>query len=155
MNSTGISLQEKPRVQRTRASRSGLQRESRQPLELRGQHGGGRLRALLFTAALAAFVFFCYKVIPPYFANYQLEDWLKAQIPFFMVNHTTDEALYNSILKEMHNDGIEVTRDNIKIVQNNANGINVQIDYSVKVDLLVYQWNLHFTPQMNSQSLVQ
>src|ERR1700722_10298182 len=157
MNSTGISMREKPRVQRTPAARPDNERVSsaaRQPLAVRGQRGGGRLRALFFTAALAAFVFFCFRVIPPYFANYQLEDWLKSQIPFFMVNHTSDEALYNAILKETHNEGVELTRDNIKIVQNNANGINVQIDYSVKVDLLVYQWNLHFTPQMNSQSLV-
>jgi hypothetical protein len=143
MNSVGISLP------------SDLERQSREPRAVRGQRGGARIRAVFFIALLAAFIFFCYKVIPPYFANYQLEDWLKAQIPFFMVNHTTDEALYTSILKEMHNDGIEVTRDNIKIVQNNPNGINVQIEYTVKVDLMVYQWNIHFTPQMNSQSLVQ
>jgi ribosome-interacting GTPase 1 len=100
-------------------------------------------------------VFVSYKVIPPYFANYQLEDWLKTQIPFLMVNHTTDDALYASIIKEMHSEGIDITKDNIKIVQNNANGINVQISYDVKLDLMVYQATLHFTPQMNSQSLVQ
>jgi hypothetical protein len=122
---------------------------------IRGQRGGARFRALIWTALLIAFIFFCYKVIPPYFANYQIEDWMKSQIPFFMVNHITDEALYTAILKEMHNEGIEITRDNIKIIQNNPNGINVQIDYTVKLDLMVYQWNIHFTPQMNSQSLVQ
>ena len=106
-------------------------------------------------ALLLSFIFFSYKVIPPYFANYQLEDWLKTQIPFLMVNHTTDDALYASIIKEMHNEGIEVTNDNIKIIQNNSRGINVQIDYTVKLDLLVYQTNLHFTPEMNSQALVQ
>jgi len=127
----------------------------RLPVEVRGQRGGGTIRALLWTAILLAFVFVCYRVIPPYFANYQLEDWLKTQIPFFMVNHTTDEALYNSIIKEMHSEGIEVTKDNIKIVQNNSQGINVQISYDVKLDFLVYQATVHFTPQMNSQALVQ
>jgi hypothetical protein len=127
----------------------------RLPYASRGQRGGARLRALFFTVVLVAFIFFCYKVIPPYFANYQLEDWMKSQIPFFMVNHTTDDALYDSILKEMRNEGIDVTRDNIKIVQNNSRGVNVQVDYNVKLDLIVYQMNLHFTPQMNSQALVQ
>jgi hypothetical protein len=135
--------------------KSGRQNEGRQADALRAQRGGARLRALFFTVFLVAFVFVSYKVIPPYFAKYQLEDWMKTQIPFFMVNHTTDDALYNAILKETHNEGIELTRDNIKIIQNNANGINVQIDYYVKLDLIVYQLNLHFTPSMNSQSLVQ
>ena len=127
----------------------------RSSLEVRGQRGGARIRALLWTAILVAFVFVSYKLIPPYFANYQLEDWLKTQIPFFMVNHTTDDALYASIIKEMHSEGIEVTKDNIKIVQNNSQGINVQISYDVKLDFMVYQATLHFTPQMNSQALVQ
>jgi hypothetical protein len=143
MNSQGISRQLNDSI------------AGRQPYEIRGQRGGARLRALFYTVLLLVFVFVSYKVIPPYYANYQLEDWMKTQIPFFMVNHTTDEILYDTIVKEMHSEGIEVTRDNIKIIQNNSRGINVQIDYNVKLDLMVYQMNLHFAPQMNSQSLVQ
>ncbi len=102
-----------------------------------------------------AFVFVSIKVIPPDYSNYQFEDWLKTQVPFLMVNHTTDESLQAAIIKELGNDGVVITKDNIKIVQNNPRGINVQIDYSVKVDLIFYQLNLHFTPEMNSQALVQ
>jgi hypothetical protein len=127
----------------------------RAPVKLRGQRGGARIRALIWTLLLVAFVFVSYKLIPPYFANYQLEDWLKSQIPFYMVNHTSDEALYTNIIKEMHSEGVEVTKDNIKILQNDSRGINVQITYDVKCDLMFYQLTLHFTPQMNSQALVQ
>jgi hypothetical protein len=143
MNSSGKSLKTQDREIR------------RSLVEVRGQRGGAKIRALFWTAILLAFVFVSYRLIPPYFANYQLEDWLKTQIPFLMVNHTTDDALYASIIKEMHSEGIEVTKDNIKIVQNNSQGINVQISYDVKLDLMVYQATLHFTPQMNSQALVQ
>src|ERR1700689_2007592 len=86
----------------------------RVPRSVRGERGGARFRALVWTVILLAFVFLCFKLIPPYFANYQLEDWLKTQIPFFMVNHTTDDALNTAIIKEMHSEGIEVTKDNIK-----------------------------------------
>jgi hypothetical protein len=120
-----------------------------------GQHGGGALRAIIWTAILLAFVFVCFKIIPPYYANYELEDWLKTQVPFLMVNHTTDDALIAAILKETKNEGIAVTKDNVKIIQNTSQGINVQIDYNVPVDLILYTTNLHFTPTMNSQALVQ
>jgi hypothetical protein len=120
-----------------------------------GQHGGGTLRAIIWTAILLAFVFVCYKIIPPYYANYQFEDWLKTQVPFLMVNHTTDDALVAAIIKEMKSEGVTVTKENIKILQNTSQGINVQIDYNVPVDLIVYSTNLHFTPAMNSQALVQ
>jgi hypothetical protein len=131
------------------------QNATRAPLIVRGQRGGGRLRAIVWTGILVAFVFVSIKVIPPYYSNYQFEDWLKTQVPFLMVNHTTDESLQAAIIKELGNDGVVITKDNIKIVQNNPRGINVQIDYSVKVDLIFYQLNLHFTPEMNSQALVQ
>jgi hypothetical protein len=120
-----------------------------------GQHGGSAVRAIIWTAILLMFVFVCYKIIPPYYANYELEDWLKTQVPFLMVNHTTDDGLIAAILKETKNEGITVTKENIKIIQNTSQGINVQIDYNVPVDLIVYTTNLHFTPAMNSQALVQ
>jgi hypothetical protein len=123
--------------------------------ERNGQRGGAKLRALVWTVILLSFVFVCFKVIPPYYANYEFEDWLKTQVPFLMVNHTSDEALVASIIKELKNDGVAVTKENIKIIQNNSQGINVQIDYNVPCDLIFYTTNLHFTPQMNSQALVQ
>ena len=119
------------------------------------QRGGARIRALIWTALLLFFVFACYKIVPPYYANYQFEDWLKTQVPFLMVNHTSDDALVGIIIKELQNDGVTITKDNIKVIQNSSRGVNVQIDYTVPCDLIVYKANLHFTPSMNSQALVQ
>jgi hypothetical protein len=120
-----------------------------------GQRGGARIRALIWTAILLSFLFVCYKVVPPYYANYQFEDWLKTQVPFLMVNHTTDDALAGIIIAELKNDGVTITKDNIKIIQNTSRGVNVEINYDVHCDLKVYQLTLHFSPQMNSQALVQ
>jgi hypothetical protein len=119
------------------------------------QHGGGALRAIIWTAILLSFVYVCVKVVPPYYANYEFEDWLKTQVPFLMVNHTTDDALTAAIIKEMKNDGVTITKENIKIIQNNSQGVNVQISYDVTCDLIIYQQKLHFAPEMNSQALVQ
>lgn len=113
------------------------------------------MRAIIWTAILLMILFVCFKIVPPYYANYEFEDWLKTQVPFFMVNHTTDDALVGSIIKELKNDGVTVTKDNIKIVQNNSQGINVEINYDVNCDLIFYDQKLHFSPQMNSQALVQ
>jgi hypothetical protein len=132
-----------------------MQREKPSRRVRNRQHGGGALRAIIWTAILLAFVYVCVKVIPPYYANYEFEDWLKTQVPFLMVNHTTDDALTLAIIKEMKNDGVTITKDNIKIVQNNSQGVNVQINYDVTCDLILYQQKIHFSPQMNSQALVQ
>ncbi len=142
-------------IPQTNCSENEVRREAPAKRARDGQHGGGALRAIIWTVILLTFVFVCYKIVPPYYANYEFEDWLKTQVPFLMVNHTTDDALIAAILKETKNEGMPVTKDNVKIIQNTSQGINVQIDYNVPVDLIVYSTNLHFTPTMNSQALVQ
>jgi hypothetical protein len=121
----------------------------------RGQRGGAGLKTVIWLLVLASFFYVCFKIVPSYFANYQFEDWLRTQIPFFMINHTSDDSLRAAILKEIQLENIPATEDSIHIIQNTPAGVNVQVDYTVNIDLMVYQTKLHFTPQMNSQSLVQ
>jgi hypothetical protein len=142
-------------ILRSNVSENEVLREAPATRVRNGQRGGAKIRALIWTAILLFFVFVCFKVVPPYYSNYEFEDWLKTQVPFLMVNHTTDEGLTGVIIKELKNDGVTITKDNIKIIQNNSQGINVQITYDVHCDLMIYQLTLHFTPQMNSQALVQ
>jgi hypothetical protein len=123
--------------------------------EIRGQRGSAKLRALGWTLVLLVLLYVCIKVTPPYFANYELEDWLNGNILAFMGKNISNEDLTAAVLKEMSAEGIPGTKDNVKILQNNSRGLNVQVDYNVTVDLSVYQLNLHFTPHTNSQSLVQ
>jgi hypothetical protein len=123
--------------------------------EIRGQRGSAKVRALGWTLVILAFIFISIKVIPPYFANYELEDWLNGNILAFMGKNIPNDDLTAAVVKEMANEGIEGTKENVKILQNNSRGLNVQVDYNVKVDLMVYQLDLHFTPHTNSQQLVQ
>lgn len=121
----------------------------------RSQRGSAKARALAWTLVILAFIFVSWKVIPPYFANYELEDWLNGNILAFMGKSIPNEDLTAAVLKEMAAEGIEGTKDNVKILQNNSRGLNVQVDYNVTVDLTVFQMNLHFTPHTDSQQLVQ
>jgi hypothetical protein len=123
--------------------------------EIRGQRGSAKVRALVWTLVILVFVYVSVKVVPPYFANYELEDWLNGNILAFMGKNIPNDDLTAAVLKEMSNEGITGTKDNVKILQNNSRGLNVQVDYNVTVDLAVYQLNLHFTPHTNSQQLVQ
>jgi hypothetical protein len=121
----------------------------------RSQRGSAKVRALAWTLVILAFVFVAWKVIPPYFANYELEDWLNGNILAFMGKNIPNDDLTAAVLKEMATEGIEGTKDNVKILQNNSRGLNVEVDYNVTVDLAAFQMNLHFTPHTNSQQLVQ
>jgi hypothetical protein len=120
------------------------------------ERGGARLRLLVFLIVVFVLGYGGYKVLPPFYNNYLLQDWLNQQVPQMMGRYQGNEdALKAVVQKEMDTDGIPATADNIHILQDDANGLSLEIDYDVPVDLDVYQLRLHFSPSYNSQSLVQ
>jgi len=116
--------------------------------------GGSRLRVVVWTAILVAIIYVSFKVIPPYFANYEFEDDLH-QEGLFSLGKYNDDQIRDRVFKEMQARGVDATKDDIKIQQNDSKALKILVDYTITVDLLVYDLKLHFTPSTNNQSLVQ
>jgi hypothetical protein len=131
-----------------------LNRVERLALRMGSARGASRLRVVVVTALLVAFAYTSYKIIPPYFANYQLEDDIH-QESLFSIGKFNDDAIKDHVFKEMQSRGVDATKEAIHIQQNDARGLKILVDYTVTVDLLVYDLHLHFTPSSNNQSLVQ
>ena len=121
---------------------------------MKGQRGAIRLKVVFWTAILAALIYISIKIIPPYFSNYQLEDDLHEEA-LFSLGKFNDETVRDRILRKIQVHGIEATKDNIHILQNDVRGLKISVDYTVNVDLKVYELKLHFTPTSDNQSLVQ
>jgi len=114
--------------------------------------GGAKLKALIWLAILAAGVYVLYKVVPAYIANYELQDKMQTEARFAMVNHKSVEEMREVIFREIQARDIPATREDIK-VESNERGVRISVNYTVTVDLRVYQWQLHFTPRADSQAL--
>ena len=117
------------------------------------QRGGARLKAIFWTAVLVAVFYSGFKVVPVYFANYQLQDKMQTEARFAVVNHRTDEDLRNIIFKEIQDQDIPARREDIKILENTQRAVRISVDYTVPVDLKVYQFDLHFTPRAENRAL--
>lgn len=120
-----------------------------------GQHGGARLRLLVFLLIFGTLAYVGWKTIPPYVAEYELEDWMRTQTPYFLVNHMPDDTLRDAIMKELQDRDIPAGKDDVKIQSNNARMIKYEVDYSVPLDFGFYQTALHFSAKSDSQSLIQ
>jgi hypothetical protein len=121
---------------------------------MRGERGAIRLKVVFWTAILAALIYVSIKIIPPYFANYQLEDDLHEEA-LFSLGKFNDDTVRDRVFKKMQIRGVEATKDNIRILQNDVRGLKIMVDYTVNVDLKIYDLHLHFTPSSDNQSLVQ
>ncbi len=120
-----------------------------------GQSGKVKATFILFLIVFTISIYVGWKMIPPYIAEYELEDWMRTQTPYFLVNHMPDETLRATIAKELLTRNIPADKDNVKIVANNSRSLQFEVDYTVPVDLGFYQTQLHFSPSADSQSLVQ
>ena len=130
-------------MSRVRSERSRVTRE----------RGGGRLKAIIWLLILAAAGYVAYKLVPIYLADYQLQDKLQTEARFSTVNHRSDEELRNIIFREIEDRDIPAHREDIKILENSPRVVRVSVDYTVDVDLKVYQLHLHFNPTAENRAL--
>lgn len=121
-------------------------------VELRGQRGAGKLKAVLYTAVLAAAVFAAFRLIPPYVAEYQLSDKMQEVARFGIVNRYTEAQVRDEVFKTVQDLDIPVRKEDIKVSADRAS-VKIALDYRVPVDLILFQTELHFTPSSENKSL--
>ncbi len=118
----------------------------------REQRGAARLKATAWTALLVFAAYAAFKIIPVYIAEYQLADKMQEQARFAVVNHYTEEQIRDTIYKAAKDLEVPVAREQIKVLSSQQL-VQISLDYTVPVDLIVYRVQLHFTPSSENRSL--
>ena len=120
------------------------------------QLGGGTLKFLVTMAILGFAAFSAYEVIPAYFANYQLQDMMKSEALFATsaIPRKTPDDIHDDIWKKIQELGIPARQEDIKVTAaTNNQAVTVAVDYTVPVNLIVYQFTLEFHPHADSHSI--
>lgn len=119
------------------------------------QSESGRItfRALFWLAFLAALVFGGFKVIPVYVNNYQLNDYLRTQTPFWLTQRATAETIRKNIVARAADLDLTV-QDSDVTVEANADRVHVNVDFSVPVDLKAFTWQIHFTDSSDNRAIL-
>jgi hypothetical protein len=147
-----IEQSERVRTVLSRRNQFGIQPSKRVGVKLRLERGAGTIKAILWTVLLIYGAFVAYKILPAYVAEYQLQDKMQEQAKFAVVNRYPEEQIRDSIFKVVKDLDIPVKREEIKITAT-QDVVRIACDYTVPVDLLVYQMNLHFTPSSENKNL--
>lgn len=142
-------------VSSTRADRSLLQ-EARpgKAGNLRDrERGGARLKAVVWTTILAAFIYVAAMLVPVLVNEYQFQDSLQDIARFASVNRKSSEQIKQAVLDEAQKQDLPVEAEDIK-VEGTGGNVHINVDYSVTIDLKVYQWTLNFHPAAYNASLL-
>jgi predicted membrane protein len=116
------------------------------------QAGTSNLKALIWTALLVAFIYVCIRVVPIYMADFQFRDSMESTARFASVNHFTPEEIQMNVFKEAEKAEVPLKLQDIKVANRNGR-VDIEAQYSVTVDLHVYQWTLNFHPTASNSRL--
>ena len=116
------------------------------------ERGGARLKATLWILALAIFVFVMVKVIPVLVDDFEFQDGVQTIARYATATRQTPEQIRAAILKEAEKDDVPIDAKDVK-VQAVGGNVRINVDYSVIVDLTVYQLTLNFHPKISNDSL--
>jgi len=118
-----------------------------------GERGQGKFKAILVTAILAFMVYAAVKMVPPYVAEYELSDKMQETARFASVNRNSPEQIRDTIWKTIEDLEIPATKDDVKVTASGGR-VTINVDYKVPIDLMVYKFNLHFTPSTANKDII-
>jgi YbbR domain-containing protein len=98
-------------------------------------------------------VYVAVKVIPVLVNEYEFQDSMQNIARNASANGGTIEKIRDAVLKEAEKDELPVNNEDIKVTAKGGN-VRINVDYSVTVDLKVYQWTLNFHPAASNDSLI-
>lgn len=103
-----------------------------------------RLKALLAFCVVGAIVFLCIKLVPPYFANWELKDDVEAIARYSTyAQGKTEEDVRSDVLAKARERGIQLTGDQVRVAKDNT-GVNIDVRYEVIVPVPGHTFKLQF-----------
>jgi len=97
-------------------------------------------------------IFAAWKIVPPYFANYQFQDSLETEARFAIANRRAEDDIRTDVFKKMQELGIPGKKDDIRVTQSDGL-VTISLNYSVPIDLQVYQFKLDFHPHADNRTI--
>ncbi len=117
------------------------------------ERGSSRLRMPMTLAFVALCIFLGVKIIPVLVNNYQFVDSMKEEARYAGVNRRDAELIRDDMYKKIKELEIPAKREDVHVEMIGPFMYRISLDYTVVVDLRVYQLALNFHPQAESNSI--
>ena len=118
-----------------------------------GERGEGKFKAILVTAVLLFIAYAAFKMVPPYVDEYQLNDTMQETAKFASVTRSNEEQIRATVFRKVEELGIPAKKEDVKVTAVNGR-VSISLDYTVPIDLMVYKFDLHFTPSTSNKDII-
>jgi hypothetical protein len=118
------------------------------------ERGSSRTNLILTVLIIGSMVFAGVKLIPVYVANYQLQDSIESESRFALTGYPkkTSDDVRDDVWQKAQELSIPAKKEDIQVSMANGS-VSISLDYSVPIDLAVYQFTLQFHPHADNHSI--
>ncbi len=109
------------------------------------ERGASRVKTLVGLLIVVALVYVAAKLVPIYFANFQLQDKMRDEALYAQANRRTPQEIQQIIVTEARGLDLPVRTDDVT-VEMTPQGTQISAKYDVTVDLTFYQLKLTLNP---------
>ena len=119
-----------------------------------GERGGSKLSLILTLLIVAALGFTAVKIVPVYVEAYQFQDSIEAESRFALTGYPKKSVddIRDDIYKKAQDLDIPAKREDIRVSVTNGS-VEIGTDYSVLIDLKLYQYTLQFHPHADNHTI--
>jgi hypothetical protein len=112
------------------------------------------LKAIIGVALVVGGTYYGYLLIPPYFNNYQLQDYIESEARINTYTNKPEQDIKEGVIKQARNLEIPLPPENI-IVLRGTGELQISCTYTVHVDLPGYPVDLKFAPSSKSHLITK
>jgi hypothetical protein len=116
------------------------------------QRGGSRFSSIMKLLVLGAMAFAAFKIVPAYFADYQLKDAMGTEARYAQVNRKNANDVQDDVWKKIQELGIPAKKEDIRVITEQGL-VTISVSYTVPVDLMVTQHDLVFHDQADNKAI--
>jgi hypothetical protein len=116
----------------------------------------GTMKAIAGVLLLVVVGLLSVKLIPPYFSNYQFEDFIKNEALQSTYGTRTEEDIRESVIKHAREYDIELTTKQVRVSRTGSSGtgsVMIEAEYSIPVNLPGYSTTLQFHPSTSNKGV--
>ena len=108
-------------------------------------------RGTAYLLVVAVIVFLAVQYVPLYFNAFQFNDAVRQEVKFAGSARRTIDSVREAVLLRAREYSVPVTEDDIKVTREGPFFV-VDINYSVRVNLRVYQHEVHFSSSFSGET---
>lgn len=116
------------------------------------ERGGSGVKLFFLLVLLGSMIFGGIKILPIYVNNYQMQDAIESEARFAIGNRLGAKDIRDNVWKKVNEIGVPADQESLKVTANQGS-VQISLDYSVPVDLLVYKFTLDFHDHADNRSI--